>query len=92
MPDRAESCLNPHKKVHALFIKRVADLQLRHRGGDDIADGLHALLARWLFSHIRNDDAAYVESVKAKLKSLTEEKHQGGWLSQAMGRFFSRGG
>lgn len=90
MEDAGYEFVRPHKKVHELFVKRVADLQLRFKAGDDIADELHALLARWLFSHIRNDDASYVKSVKASMQVLTEEKKEGGWLSRSIGRFFGR--
>src|SRR5574343_1375967 len=43
-----------HKRVHALFIKRVEDYRQRFTSGEDIADELKGLLGRWLFSHIRS--------------------------------------
>lgn len=90
MEDAGYEFTRPHKKVHELFIKRVGDLQLRFRAGDDVAEELHALLARWLFSHIRNDDASYAASVKASMQILATEKQQGGWLSRSLGKFFRR--
>ncbi|SDH77559.1 bacteriohemerythrin [Pseudomonas panipatensis] len=77
-----------HKKVHELFIKRVSDYRLRYAAGEDIADELKGLLGRWLFNHIRNDDANYVESVKASMQELTRDQSSGSWLGRSMKRFF----
>lgn len=77
-----------HKKVHELFIKRVSDYRMRFEAGEDVADELKGLLGRWLFNHIRSDDANYVESVKASMQELTRDQSQGGWLSRSMKRFF----
>lgn len=91
MEDANYEFTRPHKKVHELFVRRVADLQMRFRAGEDIAGELHSLLARWLFGHIRNDDAAYVSAVKAGMRSLREPKDESGWFSRTLGRFFGRG-
>jgi hemerythrin len=88
MEDAGYEFVRPHKKVHELFVKRVAEFQLRFKAGEDVAEELNHLLVRWLFSHIRNDDAAYVKAVKSKMQVLTEEKQQGGWLSRSVGKFF----
>ncbi|QEY63917.1 bacteriohemerythrin [Metapseudomonas lalkuanensis] len=77
-----------HKKVHELFIRRVNVFRTRHQAGDDVADELKDLLGRWLFNHIRNDDANYVEAVKANMQQLTRDDSSGGWLSRSMRRFF----
>ncbi|BAU73637.1 bacteriohemerythrin [Metapseudomonas furukawaii] len=77
-----------HKKVHELFIRRVDLLRRRHQAGDDVADELKDLLGRWLFNHIRNDDAAYVGAVKANMQRLTRDESGDGWLSRSMRRFF----
>ncbi|WP_207887123.1 bacteriohemerythrin [Pseudomonas sp. 30_B] len=77
-----------HKKVHELFIKRVSDYRMRFESGEDVADELKGLLGRWLFNHIRSDDANYVESVKSSMQELTRDQGQGGWLSRSMKRFF----
>lgn len=58
----------PHKKVHEIFTRRVADLQKRFLAGEDIADELHSMLSRWLFNHIRSEDHAYVATVKTYLR------------------------
>ncbi len=77
-----------HKKVHELFIRRVNVLRTRHEAAEDVADELKGLLGRWLFNHIRNDDANYVEAVKASMQQLTQDNGSGGWLSRSMKRFF----
>lgn len=55
----------PHKRVHELFIRRVAEMQARFEAGENIASELHGMLSRWLFNHIRNEDRGYVDAVKA---------------------------
>ncbi|AEB59831.1 MULTISPECIES: bacteriohemerythrin [Ectopseudomonas] len=77
-----------HKRVHALFIKRVEDYRQRFTSGEDIADELKGLLGRWLFSHIRSDDRNYVEAVNDNLRRLSADASEGGWLRRAGRRFF----
>jgi hemerythrin len=79
--------IRPHKKVHELFIKRVSEYKERFENGEDVADELHGLLSRWLFSHIRNDDAAYVPTVMASLKNQDSEK-RAGFLKRSIKKFF----
>jgi len=81
----------PHKKVHELFTRKVAEYQQRMELGDDIAEELHGMLARWLVNHIKRDDADYVASVRASMTPVAapapvEEKKSGGWLSRLLGR------
>jgi len=92
MEEAGYQFVGPHKKVHELFTKRVADMQLRFKAGEDISQEMHKLLARWLFSHIRGDDAAYVTDVKARMQSIVQDKNDGGWLAHSIGKFFGRGG
>jgi hemerythrin len=80
----------PHKRVHDLFTKRVETYQERLMLGDNVADELHELLGRWLITHIKRDDADYVQSVKANMITAAtkrEAKEGSGWLR----RFFRRG-
>ena len=55
----------PHKKVHELFTRKVAEMQSRFDAGEDVTAELHGMLSRWLFNHIRNEDHGYIDSVKA---------------------------
>lgn len=71
----------PHKKVHELFTRKVAEMQSRFDAGEDIATELHGMLSRWLFNHIRNEDHGYVDTAKAYLRmaqqgSPTAEKER----------------
>ena len=78
----------PHKKVHELFTRKVAEYQERVNLGDEVADDLHGMLARWLANHIKRDDADYVSAVKANMvdviKKKEEKQETKGWFS----RFF----
>lgn len=58
--DAGYSFTNCHKKVHPLFVKRVADFQQRFKMGEDIAEELLITLKSWLINHIRSDDNDYV--------------------------------
>ncbi|MEJ2454337.1 MAG: bacteriohemerythrin [Candidatus Thiodiazotropha sp.] len=78
----------PHKRVHELFIKRVSEYKARFNNGEDIAEELHGLLSRWLFSHIMNDDAAYVPAVQASLAGLDKQGKKRGVFSRYMKKFF----
>ncbi|MDD5297949.1 MAG: bacteriohemerythrin [Rhodocyclaceae bacterium] len=88
MEEAGYQFLRPHKKVHELFVKRVSEYRMRFNAGEDIADELHSLLSRWLFNHIKSDDAAYVSAVKSQMQTVTQNKQAGGWLSKAVKRFF----
>lgn len=78
----------PHKKVHELFTRKVAEYQQRFDMGDDVADELHGMLSRWLVNHIKRDDADYVAAVKTNMIDIVKEKEvkqeTKGWFS----RFF----
>ena len=80
----------PHKKVHELFARKVSEYQERMDLGDDVAEELHATLARWLVNHIKRDDADYVESVRASMapgaRALAEAKKKTGWFRRLFGR------
>lgn len=88
MEDAGYPFSRPHKRVHEVFAKRVAEFQLRYKAGEDISAELHSLLTRWLVGHIKNDDAAYASTVKAHTHS-TSHAHQG-WLSRTIGRIFGK--
>ena len=89
MSDANYQFFHGHKKIHEIFVARIGKFQERFAAGEDIAGELHALLCRWLFNHIRSDDAAYVGAVKANMLKLVAEKHEGGWLGRTLSRFFA---
>ncbi len=76
LEDAGYEFVRPHKKVHELFVRRVSEFQTRSKMGEDISEDLHNLLARWLFNHINNDDAAYVQSVKKYMQSVIIQKRR----------------
>lgn len=80
--------LKAHKRVHEIFTRRVAELQKRAAGGEDVTADILSMLKIWLINHIKGDDADYVECVKATLTAEESEEQPGGWLSKAMKKFF----
>lgn len=66
----------PHKRVHELFTRKVAEYQQRIDLGDDVGEELHGLLTRWLVNHIKRDDADYVSAVKANMVGVIKEKEE----------------
>lgn len=86
--DAGYQYIKAHKRVHQLFTRKVAEYQERLNRGEDIGEELHNMLARWLLSHIKHDDADYVAAVKTNMISLIEEKETKketkGWFA----RFF----
>lgn len=79
----------PHKKVHELFARKVAEYQQRIALGDDVAEELHGMLARWLVNHIKRDDADYVAAVKANTATATVKEQAAqrnvGWFRRLFG-------
>ena len=66
----------PHKKVHELFTRKVAEMQSRFDSGEDVTGELHGMLSRWLFNHIRNEDHGYIDSVNAYLRMVTHRRDE----------------
>ena len=71
MTDAGYMFAGPHKKIHELFTRKVGEYRMRFDAGEDVASELHAMLSRWLFNHIRNDDRSYGDSVKVYLKNVS---------------------
>ncbi len=77
-----------HRRVHAVFTRRVGEYRRRFQAGEDVVDELESMLPRWLFNHIRNDDKAYSEQVRRHLDRFAREHRRGGWLARTMQRLF----
>jgi len=77
--------IRAHKKVHELFVRKVADLQNRFSLGEDVSEELHKMLFTWLFNHIKRDDADYVECVKKNISQSDFIEKKKGFF----GRLFS---
>jgi len=86
MEDAGYRFSRAHKRVHELFIRRVEQYRIRFDAGENIIQELRDTLSRWLFSHIRSEDAAYSETVKANMAKLSKNQ---GWMTRSIKRFFS---
>lgn len=71
MEEAAYPFVKAHKKVHALFTKRVANFHQRFKMGDDVAKELSHTLQAWLVNHIKADDQDYSASVINNLEHAT---------------------
>jgi hemerythrin len=71
-----------HLRVHSLFTRRVTDFIERFENGEDITRDLHGFLVNWLLSHIKHEDADYVEVVNEYL----HREH--GYVEKKKGFFF----
>ena len=85
MEDAGYPLLNAHKRVHELFIRRVAVLNQRFKSGEDIAQDLHNVLARWLITHIQTEDRHYVGAVKEKMVGVVADQNR---RKSLLARFF----
>jgi hemerythrin len=76
--------LKVHKRVHAIFTKKVEAYVKRFESDEMIAEELLSTLRLWVMNHIRNDDAHYVSVVKA----IVGEEKKKGWLAGTLKKFF----
>ncbi len=58
--------LEEHKHTHDAFRARIEAFAARHARGEDISEELLALLTRWLYEHIAEDDASYAPEVRER--------------------------
>ncbi|MDR1528935.1 MAG: bacteriohemerythrin [Burkholderiales bacterium] len=70
--------LRAHKRIHDLFIRRVARYKERFLAGEDIAEELHDTLVRWLITHIKSEDANFGPYLIKKFGETTN-KRRGFW-------------
>ncbi|MDP2825528.1 MAG: bacteriohemerythrin [Sulfuritalea sp.] len=57
----------PHKKVHELFTRRIAECRQRFQQGEDVAVEMQSTLIKWLMNHIKHEDMNYSVAVRASL-------------------------
>jgi hemerythrin len=79
--------LKAHKRVHEIFMKRIAAFRERANNGENIIPELLSMLKVWLSSHIKGDDRDYVESVK-KVLGTDNAAEGAGWVGAMVKRFF----
>jgi len=80
--------IKAHKRVHEIFVKRVAEFQKRAAIGENVAPEILSMLKIWLVNHIKGDDADYAECVKKNLDLESTVDSTGGWLGAVMKKFF----
>ena len=78
--------LKAHRRIHEIFMKKIAELRARANSGENVAPELLNLLNGWLVSHIKGEDRDYVESVKKITESNDNEIS--GWLNSAKKKIF----
>lgn len=76
--------LRAHRKVHELFINRIADFRGRFINGEDITDELLNLLKSWLANHIKQEDRGYLSTVSV----VTEDVSNHSWISGLVRKIF----
>ena len=72
--------LQPHRRVHELFVRRVNEFQQRFKLGEDylqVATDMQNALVTWLMNHIKREDMDYAATVRANL-GAAELKGSGG--------------
>ncbi len=74
--------LGPHRRVHELFTRRVADYQQRFKLGEDVAEDLLHTLTAWLINHIQSDDKDYGDAVRAHAAHVASKARKGGFFSR----------
>ncbi|GAB3110981.1 bacteriohemerythrin [Aestuariicella hydrocarbonica] len=76
-----------HKKVHALFTRRVQGYQQRAKAGEDVTEELTHTLKTWLVNHIKHDDRDYTGVVKDNMNEATKrvKAKSGSWMSRLFG-------
>lgn len=79
--------LKAHRRIHEIFMKKVAEIRGLASQGEDVAPLLLKLLQGWLASHIKGEDRDYVESVKAIVDSA--DKDISSWMNNALKKFFN---
>ena len=86
-----------HKKIHEMFVKRVAAFQGQFKEGQEITEEFYTLLRRWLIQHIQRDDMAYSIPVKTGMHLLEQPQVEEqtattkeSWLNRALKKFFRR--
>ena len=79
--------LEEHKHTHDDFRARIEAFGARHARGEDISDELLALLTRWLYEHIAEDDASYAPGVRQQLAADPDRCQR--WLRRLEGQAIS---
>ncbi len=92
MQEAGYAMLEPHKKVHESFIKRIDFFKERSLNGEEITRQLMNELQIWLINHIQYDDKDYQEAVidmlEKKQISAAKQTANEAWLKTLADMFF----
>jgi hemerythrin len=79
--------INAHKKVHALFIRRISAYHASARAGEDVTEELIHTLKAWLVNHIKHDDRDYANVVRANIEEAAHrvKARRGSWFNRLFG-------
>ena len=80
--------LKAHRRVHEIFMKKVAEIRSRSAQGENVAQELLNLLNGWLISHIKGEDRDYIESVKTITSDSNNDQEVGGWMNTTLKKLF----
>lgn len=80
--------LEPHKKVHESFIRRIDFFKERFQNGEDVTRQLMTELQIWLINHIQHDDKDYKEIVTAMLDKKHVNAEHESWIKSLTDKFF----
>ena len=76
-----------HKRVHQLFVRKIASYVERFKTGENITNELLRTLRTWLVNHIKTDDNDYSLVVRRKMNIVTQKK---GWLNNVINKIFGK--
>jgi len=79
--------LKAHRRVHEIFMKKVAEIRSRSAQGENVAQELLNLLNGWLISHIKGEDRDYIESVKT-ITGSGNNQEVSGWMNTTLKKLF----
>ena len=80
--------LKAHRRVHEIFMKKVAEIRSRSAQGENVAQELLNLLNGWLISHIKGEDRDYIESVKTITSYSNNDQEVSGWMNTTLKKLF----
>ncbi|WIO73688.1 bacteriohemerythrin [Porticoccaceae bacterium LTM1] len=76
-----------HKKVHALFTRRIEGYCQQAKAHQDVTDELMHTLKAWLINHIKHDDRDYSDIVKVNMVAAAKrvKLRKASWMSRLFG-------
>ncbi len=79
--------LEPHKRVHRLFVEKINTYVKRFQADEDVVPELVTMLKKWLINHIRNEDGDYADLVASEQYRI-HHAAKGGLLTRVVRALF----